>query len=72
MATTPRLTKGDRIPNQLKAEIGRLSAQGLSVPKIVEEIAKFHGLLISFEAAQRWTLRVRQGLKVDPKGTREI
>ena len=57
MATTPKLLKGDRVPDQLKAEIHRLSSSGFSVPKIVEEIAKTHGTLLSFEAAQRWAMR---------------
>ena len=54
MATTPRLDKEDRVPEEIRREIIQLRKQGYSVPKIVETIAQTRNLLVSFEAAQRW------------------
>lgn len=57
MATTKKLTKHDRMPDELQIEIARLARGGLSVPQVVEEIARNKGILLSFEAAQRWAVR---------------
>ena len=54
MATTPRLDRKDRLPTDVRSEIIRLASEGVSVPRIVVEIAKTKKLLVSFEAAQRW------------------
>ncbi len=54
MATTPRLQKKDRLPPDIRSDIMRLAEQGISVPRIVVEIARSKRLLVSFEAAQRW------------------
>lgn len=54
MATTPRLEKKDRLPPDVRSEITRLAGEGMSVPKIVVEIARTKKLLVSLEAAQRW------------------
>lgn len=54
MATTPKLDRADRIPVEIRSEIMRLAADGQSIPKIVEAIARLRSLLVSFEAAQRW------------------
>ena len=59
MATTRRLGKKDRLPEHLRKEIMDLSRQGLSVPTIVERLAEIKGVLISFEAAQRWAKKTR-------------
>ncbi|MDA4135609.1 MAG: hypothetical protein OK449_01245 [Thaumarchaeota archaeon] len=65
MSTTQKLAKEERLPDQIRAEIGRLDAIGHSVPEIVEEIARNQHLLVSFEAAQRWALKSRnRALKV--------
>jgi hypothetical protein len=61
MATTRTLSKLERVPIEIRLEVGRLAAEGRSVPQIVEEIARTHNLLISFEAAQRWALKGRIG-----------
>jgi hypothetical protein len=57
MATTPRLQKKDRLPSDIRSEIMRLAEQGMSVPRIVVEIARLKKLLVSFEAAQRWAMK---------------
>ncbi len=54
MATTPRLAKHERLPLLARVTVRRLAVEGSSIPSIVEKIAATHGLLISFEAAQRW------------------
>ena len=54
MATTPRLDRKDRLPQEVRSEIIRLASEGVSVPRIVVEIAKTKNLVVSFEAAQRW------------------
>jgi len=54
MATTPRLEKKDRLPADVRSDIIRLAGEGMSIPKIVVEIARTKKLLVSFEAAQRW------------------
>jgi hypothetical protein len=57
MATTPKLEKKDRLPNNIRSEIMRLAEQGHSIPEIVVEIAEAKKLLVSFEAAQRWAMK---------------
>lgn len=59
MSTTQKLAREERLPHEIRVEIGRLDAIGHSVPKIVEEIARNHHLLVSFEAAQRWAMKNR-------------
>jgi len=54
IAETPKLSKKERLPQDVREAIGGLAAEGLSVPKIVERIAETKFLLVSFEAAQRW------------------
>ncbi len=54
IAKTRKLDKEERLPDSTRSEIARLATEGLSVPDIVEKIARVQGLLISFEAAQRW------------------
>jgi hypothetical protein len=54
MATTRRLTKEERLPVEVRQTVMGLAAHGYSIPAIVETIASSKGLLISFEAAQRW------------------
>ncbi len=58
LATTHRLSRTDRLSETLRTEIMNLALQGLSASKIVEDIAKRRGVLISFEAAQRWANKV--------------
>jgi len=58
LATTRRLARTDRLSETLRTEIMNLALQGLSASKIVEEIAKRYGVLVSFEAAQRWAHKV--------------
>jgi hypothetical protein len=57
MATAQRLDREDRIPEILRKEIMTLSQQGLSVPTIIERLAETRGVLISFEAGQRWAMK---------------
>jgi len=57
MATTRKLQKNDRLSKDLRSEITRLATEGNSVPKIVELVAKTRGVLVSFEAAQRWAMK---------------
>jgi hypothetical protein len=57
MATARRLNKRERLSLTLRREIAELRRQGFSVPQIVERFAESHGLLVSFEAAQRWAHR---------------
>lgn len=54
MATTPKLDKKQRLPEDVRSEIMRLASDGMSIPKIGIEIAKTKRLLVSFEAIQRW------------------
>lgn len=54
LATTLRLHREERLPNPLRKRITSLAKAGLSVPKIVETVAETEGILVSFEAAQRW------------------
>jgi hypothetical protein len=57
MASTRKLEKKERIPQDIRSEIMRLAAEGLSIPTIVVEIARNKKLLVSFEAAQRWAMK---------------
>lgn len=54
MATTPKLSKEERLPEDVRSEICRLAAEGKSVPAIIEHVARMKKLLVSFETAQRW------------------
>jgi hypothetical protein len=54
MAMSRRLERKERLPVEIRNRVMDLRREGLSVPKIVESIARSYGLLISFEAAQRW------------------
>jgi hypothetical protein len=54
MATTRRLAREERLSEEHRLEICQLAREGRTVPEIVEELAKTKGLLISFEAGQRW------------------
>ncbi len=60
MATARTLSRLERLPLDVRLQVGRLASQGLSVPKIVEEVARTYDLLISFEAAQRWVRNSRR------------
>jgi hypothetical protein len=69
IAKTRKLDKEERLPDSTRSEIARLASEGYSVPEIVEEIARVQGLLISFEAAQRWarkTLSASSAAKREP------
>lgn len=55
LATTKRLKREERLPESIRMRIVELAEQGMSVPSIVEEVAEKMGLLVSFEAAQRWS-----------------
>jgi hypothetical protein len=68
MAMTPRLDKRDRLPPDVRSDIVRLASEGLSVPKIVVEIARTKKLLVSFEAAQRWA---KKSGKYEPRQSSE-
>ncbi len=61
LATGKRPSQGaGRLPQEIRDEIGRLNEIGLSLPKIIERILDEHGLMISYEAAQRWASRRRK------------
>ncbi|MDA4134257.1 MAG: hypothetical protein OK441_01635 [Thaumarchaeota archaeon] len=55
MATTRTLSKLERVPLEVRLQVQRLAKEGLSTPRIVEEVARTSKLLISFEAAQSWS-----------------
>ena len=55
MATTRTLSRLERVPLEVRLQVERLSKDGLSAPRIVVEVARTSKLLISFEAAQRWS-----------------
>ena len=57
LATTRRLEKKERVPQDVRMEIMRLANEGTSIPKIVVEIARKEKILVSFEAAQRWAMK---------------
>ncbi len=71
LATTKRLRRDERLPDNVREQIVKLTSEGLSVPAIVERIAQTMDLLVSFEAAQRWSrkalLRIHETAKVPPK-----
>lgn len=61
LATGKRPSQGaERLPQEIRDEIGQLNEIGLSLPKIIERILDEHGLMISYEAAQRWASRRRK------------
>lgn len=60
MATARTLRREERIPEEVRQEIMALSVQGLSVPQIVEQIARARRLLLSFQAVQRWARKARR------------
>lgn len=62
LATSRRLRREERLPTELREQIMNLARSGFSVPKIVERTAQTAGILVSFEAAQRWANRGRQYL----------
>lgn len=58
LATGKRPSQGgDRLPQEVRDEIGQLKEIGLSLPRIIERILDKHGLMISYEAAQSWATR---------------
>lgn len=62
LATTRRLKKEERLSPDLRKEIMDLTGKGFSVPKIVEWLAENKGILVSFEAAQRWKKKYKMQL----------
>jgi len=68
MAKTPRLERKDRLPEDVRTEIMRLASEGVSIPRIVVQIARTNNLLVSFEAAQRWA---KKSGKYQPNTNRE-
>jgi hypothetical protein len=54
MVRARKLGRDERIPFELRNKIKTLSKQGLSVPSIIQTLAEVDGVLISFEACQRW------------------
>jgi hypothetical protein len=54
LAMTRRLAKEERIPVEIREAVKRFAVEGYSIPSIVNKVVVSHGLLISFEAAQRW------------------
>ena len=69
MATARRLAKWERLPLESRAAIRRLAAQGISIPSIIENLAASRGLLVSFEAAQRWALKTDEQWKASLGGS---
>jgi len=70
MATTRRLTKQERLPHEARETVKRLAVEGFSIPSIVEKFAISHGLLISFEAAQRWARNGTSGASASLDGSK--
>ena len=69
MATTRKLEREERIPPEVRDTIMRLAREGYSVPAIVELVAKDCNLLVSFEAAQRWSRKNQASVPVkNPRG----
>jgi hypothetical protein len=68
MATSRRLDRKERLSEETRLRIMELARPGVSVPKIVELIAMTMGILISFEAAQRWAMKTGM---YHPKNSRE-
>lgn len=48
---------GERLPKEVRWEIKQLKLGGMSTSKIIEAILNKYGLVISFEAAERWANR---------------
>jgi hypothetical protein len=57
LATAKHLGRGMRIPSELAEEVKTLAKQGLSIPEISERILDTHGIILTYEATQRWARR---------------
>jgi hypothetical protein len=66
MATARRIPRGQRLPDNLRQTIGKLAAEGFSVPGVVVRLVEVTGILVSFETAQRWAGRPRKGAAFKP------
>jgi hypothetical protein len=60
LAQCRRLSREERLSPELRAAISNFANCGVSVPKIVVRIAERTGILVSFEAAQRWSRQARK------------
>lgn len=57
MAKSKRLEKKERLPEEIRRRIAELAMSGMSIARIVESVATSYGILVSFEAAQRWAMK---------------
>jgi hypothetical protein len=72
LATTKRLKREERLPLNVREQIAHLTRLGMSVPAIVERIAETMGLLVSFEAAQRWSRKESASMEKTRNGDKRI
>lgn len=57
LATAKHIGHGKRLPDEIRNEIGRLSADGLSIPTISAKILERFGTILTYETIQRWATR---------------
>ncbi|HZW85339.1 MAG TPA: hypothetical protein VFE91_05500 [Nitrososphaerales archaeon] len=56
LATAEHITRGTRLPQHLREEIRLGALRGLSVPAISELLVDKFGVILTFEAVQRWAM----------------
>ncbi|MDV3278420.1 MAG: hypothetical protein LYZ69_08160 [Nitrososphaerales archaeon] len=59
LANAAHIQRGKRIPVEIRERISEARRGGLSIPKISERILDEFGIILTFEAVQRWSSRVR-------------
>ena len=57
LARATHIKHGRRIPLEIRESVGRYGRRGMSVPRISERILDEFGVVLSFEAVQRWAKR---------------
>jgi hypothetical protein len=57
IANAKHISRGKRLPAEIRREISMLAGEGLSVPAISEKILSSFNIILTFEAVQRWASR---------------
>lgn len=57
LAAATHIEHGRRVPVEIRRAIMEARVRGMSVPEISEEILRDFGLVLTFEAVQRWAVR---------------
>ncbi len=63
LANARHIDHGTRIPKEIRESISEAAGKGMSNPEISEKILDEFGIVLSFEAVQRWAARTRSEIR---------